>query len=66
MSVGYWTNFAIFFALGIILVLISHGKFLGGVKLNLSPDFFKFIRYIGLFIIVYNCYSVIIDYAIPS
>ena len=68
MDVGYWIDFIIVFALGVILVQISHGKFLDVAKLNLnfSPSFFKIIRYMGLFIIVYSCYGVIIDYAISS
>lgn len=68
MDLGYWINFTIVFALGVILVQISHGKFLDVAKPNhsFSPNFLKVIRYIGLFIIVYSCYSVIIDYAISS
>ena len=68
MDVGYWIDFIIVFALGVILVQISHGEFLDVAKLNLnfSPSFFKIIRYMGLFIIVYSCYGVIIDYAISS
>jgi hypothetical protein len=68
MDLGYWVDFIIVFALGFILVQISHGKFLDTAKLNLnlSPSFLKVIRYMGLFIIVYNCYGVIIDYAITS
>ncbi len=65
MGLGYWINFIIVFALGVILVQISHGKFLDSAKFNLnfSPSFLKTIRYIGLFIVVYSCYGVIIDYA---
>jgi len=68
MSLGYWIDFIIVFALGVILVQISHGKFLDTAKLNLnlSPSFLKIIRYMGLFIIVYSCYGVIIDYAISE
>jgi len=68
MDLGYWINFIIVFALGVILVQISHGKILDIVKLNLnfSPSFLKIIRYLGLFIIVYSCYGVIIDYVINS
>ena len=66
MSLGYWMNFAIVFSLGVVLVQVSHGKILDTVKLNLnfSTSFLKIIRYIGLFIIIYSCYGVIIDYAI--
>lgn len=65
MGVGYWVNFIISFALGVILLQISHGKILDRAKLkiNLSPGFLKIIRYIGLFIIVYSCYGVFINYA---
>jgi len=68
MDLGYWINFIIVFALGVILVQISHGKFLDTVKLhiNFSSSFLKIIRYMGLFIIVYSCYGVIIDYVISS
>ena len=68
MGLGYWIDFIIVFALGVILVQISHGKFLDTLKLNLnfSPSFLKIIRYMGLLIIVYSCYGVIIDYAIAS
>ena len=68
MDLGYWINFIIAFALGIILVQISHGKIIDTAKLNLnfSSSFLKIIRYMGLFIIVYSCYGVIIDYAITS
>ena len=68
MDLGYWIDFIIVFALGVLLVQISHGKLLDTAKLNLnfSPSFLKVIRYMGLFIIVYSCYGVIIDYAISS
>ena len=68
MDLGYWIDFIIVFALGVLLVQISHGKLLDTAKLNLnfSPSFLKVIRYMGLFIIVYSCYGVIIDYAIAS
>lgn len=68
MDLGYWIDFAVVFALGVILVQISHGKFLDTTKINLnfSSSFLTIIRYIGLFIIVYSCYGVIIDYAIVS
>ena len=68
MDLGYWINFIIVFALGVILVQISHGKILDTAKLNLnlSSSFLKIIRYMGLFIIVYSCYGVIIDYAITT
>ena len=68
MDLGYWIDFIIVFALGVLLVQISHGRFLDTAKLNLnfSPSFLKVIRYMGLFIIVYSCYGVIIDYAISS
>jgi len=68
MDLGYWINFIITFALGVILVQISHGKMLASAKLNLnfSASFLKIIRYMGLFIIVYSCYGLIIDYVISS
>jgi len=68
MSLGYWVDFIIVIALGVILVQISHGKILDTKKLNinLSPTFLKVIRYMGLFIIVYKSYYVMIDYAIAS
>ena len=68
MDLGYWIDFIIVFALGVLLVQISHGKLLDTAKLNLnfSPSFLKVIRYMGLFIIVYSCYGVIIDYVIAS
>ena len=66
MDIGYWINFFIVFGLGVVLVQISHGKFLDTMKLdlNLSPSFLKIIRYMGLFVIIYSCYGVIIDYSI--
>ncbi len=66
MNLGYWIDFIIVFALGVILVQISHGKFLDTAKmnLNLSPSFLKIIRYMGIFIIVYSGYGVIIDYTV--
>ena len=66
MDLGYWINFIIVFALGVILVQISHGKILerDKLKLNFSAGFLKTIRYIGLFIIIYSCYGVIIDFFI--
>ena len=68
MDLGYWIYFVIVFALGVILVQISHGKIIDTAKLNfnLSPGFLKIIRYMGLFIIIYSCYGVIIDYVITS
>jgi hypothetical protein len=68
MDLGYWINFCIVFALGIILVQISHGNILNLAKFNIdfSSGFLKIIRYMGLFIIVYSCYGVIIHYAITS
>jgi hypothetical protein len=65
LDLGYWINFIVVFFLGVLLVQISHGKILDSakLKLNFSPSFFKIIRYIGLFIIVYSCYGVMIDYA---
>ena len=68
MSLGYWVDFIIVIVLGVILVQISHGKILDTKKLNinLSPTFLKVIRYMGLFIIVYKSYYVMIDYAIAS
>ena len=66
MDLQYWIHFSLVFVLGIILVQISHGKILNIAKYNIdfSPGFLKIIRYMGLFIIVYSCYGVIIDYAI--
>ncbi|PKH87728.1 hypothetical protein [Colwellia sp. Bg11-28] len=66
MDLAYWIDFIVVFALGVMLVQISHGKFLDTAKfnLNLSPSFLKIIRYMGLFIIVYSGYGVIIDYAV--
>ena len=66
MDLQYWIHFSLVFVLGIILVQISHGKILNVAKYNIdfSPGFLKIIRYMGLFIIVYSCYGVIIDYAI--
>jgi len=68
MGLGYWVNFLIVFGLGIALVQISHGKLLNAVrlKLNFSVSFLKVMRYMGLFIIIYSCYGVIIDYVILS
>ncbi len=50
MNLGYWLNFVVVFALGVILVQISHGKILDTVKLklNLSQGFLKVIRYIPI------------------
>jgi hypothetical protein len=66
MVLGYWIDFIIVFFLGVILVQISYGKFLNTIKLKLilSHSFLKVIRYVGLFVIIYSCYGVIIDYAI--
>ena len=66
MNLGYWINFIIVFALGVILVQVSHGKILDRDKLNLkfSPSFLKIIRYLGLLILIYSCYGVIIDVVI--
>ena len=68
MDLGYWIDFIIVFALGVILVQISHGKILDTtrLKLNFSPTFLKVIRYLGLFIVVYSCYGVIVEYAMTS
>jgi hypothetical protein len=65
MDLGYWINFIMIFVLGIMLVQISHGKILDATKLNVkfSTSFLKIIRYLGLFIIIYSGYGVIIDYA---
>jgi hypothetical protein len=65
MDLGYWINFIMIFVLGIMLVQISHGKILVATKLNVkfSTSFLKIIRYLGLFIIIYSGYGVIIDYA---
>lgn len=66
MSFDYWIHFFIVFALGVLLVRFSHGKLTGIVKFtdNFSPVFLKLLRYIGLFIIIYSCYGVIIDYTL--
>jgi hypothetical protein len=66
VDIGYWIDFFIVFSLGVILVQVSHGKFLDTMKLtlNFSPSFLKIIRYIGLFVIIYSCYGVGIDYAV--
>jgi hypothetical protein len=66
MDLGYWVNFIIFLSLGVVLVQISHGKIIDTVKLNLnfSKSFLKVVRYMGLFVLVYSCYGVIIDYVI--
>lgn len=68
MGLGYWINFIIIFALGVMLVQISHGKILDAtkIKIDFSASFLKIIRYMGLFIIVYSCYGVIIDYAVST
>jgi len=68
MDLGYRVDFIIVFTLGVLLVQISHGKVLDTAKLslNFSPSFLKVNWYMGLFIIVYSCYGVIIDYAIAS
>ena len=68
MDLMFWINFIIVFSLGVILVQISHGKIIDAAKLNLnlSPVFLKIMRYIGLFIIVYSCYGLIINYAMTS
>ena len=68
MDVGYWINFIMVFVLGVLLVQISHGKILNTAKFNLkfSSSFLKIIRYLGLFIIIYSGYGLIIDYAIYS
>jgi len=68
MGLGDWINFVIVFALGVILVQVSHGKMINTAKLNLnfSPAFLKIIRYMGLFIIIYSCYGVIIDFVISD
>jgi hypothetical protein len=64
VELGYWINFIIIFVLGVLLVQISHGKLFDPAKLKLkfSPSFLKVIRYMGLFVIVYSCYGVMIDY----
>ncbi|GIC79062.1 hypothetical protein FMO003_15340 [Moritella sp. F3] len=66
MDLGYWINFIMVFALGVILVQISHGKILNSKRMsvNFSLGFLKLIRYIGLFVIVYSCYAVMIDVVI--
>ena len=68
MDLGDWINVVIVFVLGVILVQISHGKIIDTAKLNLnfSPIFLKIIRYMGLFIIVYSCYGVIIEFVISG
>ena len=68
MDLGDWINVVIVFVLGVILVQISHGKIIDTAKFNLnfSPIFLKIIRYMGLFIIVYSCYGVIIEFVISG
>ena len=55
-------------ALGVMLVQLSHGKFtwITSSHFNFSTGFLKIIRYMGLLIIIYNCYGVIIDYIITN
>ena len=52
------------FALGVSLVQISDGKMIDMSKFNFSDGFLKILRYLGLFIIIYSCYGVLIDYLI--
>jgi hypothetical protein len=68
MDLEFWVNFIVTFILGVVLVQISHGKMIKPSQLNLelSPTFFKIIRYTGLFIIIYSCYGVIIEYAVSG
>ncbi len=68
MGLGYWIDFIIVLSLGIILVQISHGKLLDTTKFNIkfSLNFLKVIRYMGLFIIIYSCYGIIIDYVVNN
>ena len=65
MVLSYWINFISIFALGIILVQISHGKILDTTKrhFKFSTSFLKIIRYLGLCIIIYSGYGVIVNYA---
>ena len=66
MELGYWLNFIGLFSFGVILVQISHGKMLNSANVNFSLGFLKIIRYMGLFIVIYSCYGLIIDYVIAS
>ncbi|QUM76931.1 hypothetical protein HWV00_12155 [Moritella sp. 24] len=66
MNLEYWINVIFVLSLGVILVQMSHGKMIVTTKLNFSSNFLKVIRYIGLIVIVYSCYGVIIDYVIAS
>ena len=68
MNIRYWIEFIMVFSLGVILVQISHGKMLNTEKLNIhfSASFLRIIRYLGLFIIIYSGYGVIIEYVITS
>lgn len=65
MDLGSWVYFIISLVLGGILVQISHGKipYIAKQNINLSIGFLKTIRYLGLFIIIYSCYGVIINFA---
>jgi len=66
MDLEYWINVIFVLSLGVILVQMSYGKMIVTTKLNFSSNFLKVIRYIGLIVIVYSCYGVIIDYVIAS
>lgn len=56
------------FALGVMLVQLSHKKFtwITSSHFNFSSGFLKIIRYMGLLIIIYNCYGVIITVIITD
>jgi hypothetical protein len=66
MDIGYWIDVFNVFSLGVIIVQVSHGKLLDTMKLNLnfSPSLLKIIIYTGLFVIIYSCYGVDLDYVI--
>jgi len=64
MDIGYWLNFLFVFVLGIALVQISHGKLIDNNRFKFSTGFLKILRYLGLFIIIYSCYGVLLDYII--
>ena len=61
MTLSAWIEFIVVIALGIALVQFSHGKFtVWQPNKTFSPAFLKIIRYLGLFVIVYSSYGVMI------
>ena len=67
MTLREWFEFVVVIALGIALVQFSHGKFKGlQRKYAFSLEFLKIIRYMGLFVIVYSSYGVMITFLIAS